>query len=102
MARLRYTRDAQSDILNILTFITHESGSQKIALKFTTSLRRKCSDLASLPGHMGRPRPELRHDMRSFVFRSYIIFFHYVDDVFEVLNVLEGHRDLDSHFHQED
>nr|WP_210318737.1 type II toxin-antitoxin system RelE/ParE family toxin [Rhizobium paranaense] len=99
---MRYTRDAQNDILNILTFIAHESGSQKIALKFTTALRGKCSDLASLPGHMGRPRPELRHDIRSYAFRGYVIFFHYVGDVFEVLKVLEGHRDLDSHFHHDD
>ena len=51
---------------------------------------------------MGRRRPELKDDMRSFAFRSYVIFFRYVDNVFEVLNVLEGHRDFDTHFNEEE
>ncbi len=51
---------------------------------------------------MGRMRAELQGDMRSFAFRGYVIFFRYVDDVFEVLNVLEGHRDFDTHFNEEE
>lgn len=47
---------------------------------------------------MGRPRPELRVDLRSSVFKGHVIFFRYIDDVLEVVNVLEGHRDIDSHF----
>ncbi|MGV1790758.1 type II toxin-antitoxin system RelE/ParE family toxin [Rhizobium sp. A37_96] len=79
-----------------------QSGSQEVALQFTGQLRRKCADLAALPGQMGCPRPEPRDDMRSFGFRGYIIFFRYVDDVFEVLNVLEGHGDFDAHFNEEE
>jgi toxin ParE1/3/4 len=100
--RLRYTAAAQDNILDILVFITRQSGSQKVALQFTGQLRRKCADLAALPGQMGRPRPELRDDMRSFAFRGYVIFFRYIDDAFEVLNVLEGHRDFDAHFNEEE
>ncbi|MNY77174.1 hypothetical protein D3C86_2169900 [compost metagenome] len=47
---------------------------------------------------MGRPRPELRPDIRSFAVRRYVIFFRYIDDVFEVVNILEGHRDIDRYF----
>jgi len=99
--RLRYTATAQDNILDILVFITRQSGSPKVALEFTGQLRRKCANLAALPGHMGRLRPELRNDMRSFAFRGYVIFFRYIDDVFEVVNVLEGHRDFDAHFHED-
>jgi plasmid stabilization system protein ParE len=102
VARLRYTADAQADILDILEFIARQSGSQKAALKFTGQLRRKCADLAALPGQMGRMRAELQGDMRSYAFRGYVIFFRYVDGVFEVLNVLEGHRDFDTHFNEEE
>jgi plasmid stabilization system protein ParE len=100
--RLRYTAAAQDNILDILVFIARQSGSPKVALKFTAELRRKCASLAALPGQMGRPRPELRDDIRSFAFRGHVIFFRYVDDVFEVLNVFEGHRDFDSYFNDED
>ncbi|ENN89079.1 hypothetical protein RHSP_01507 [Rhizobium freirei PRF 81] len=102
MPRLRYTAAAQDNILDILVFITHQSGSQKVALQFTGQLRQKCANLAALPGQMGRPRSELRDDMRNFAFRGYVIFFRYIDDAFEVLNVLEGHRDFDTHFNGEE
>jgi plasmid stabilization system protein ParE len=100
--RLRYTAAAQDNILDILAFIMRQSGSQKVALRFTEQLRHKCAKLAALPGQMGRLRPELRDDMRSFAFRGYVIFFRYIDDVFEVVNVLEGHRDFDAHFNEEE
>jgi toxin ParE1/3/4 len=29
---------------------------------------------------------------------GYVIFFRYEADRFEVLNILEGHRDIDAHF----
>lgn len=51
-----------------------------------------------LSGTLGRARPELRPDIRSFAFGNYTIFFRYLDDRFEVVNVLEGHRDFDAHF----
>jgi plasmid stabilization system protein ParE len=47
---------------------------------------------------MGRARPELRPDIRSAAFRGYVIFFRCDAETFEVVNVLEGHRDIDSYF----
>jgi plasmid stabilization system protein ParE len=47
---------------------------------------------------MGRARPELRWDLRSHPHKAYVIFFRYVGDVLEVVNVLEGHRDIDAFF----
>ena len=51
---------------------------------------------------LGRARPELRPDIRSFAFGSYVIFFRYKGQVFEVVNVLEGHRDIEEHFKHDD
>jgi toxin ParE1/3/4 len=98
LARLKYLDGAKQDFVNTLRYISRESGSLAIGQQFVGALRRKCRHLASLPGHMGRPRPELRPDMRSFAFRGYVIFFRYIGDVFEVVNILEGHRDIDAHF----
>jgi toxin ParE1/3/4 len=47
---------------------------------------------------LGRARPELRPDIRSFPYKGYMIFFRYVGDAFEVVNILEGHRDLGTYF----
>ena len=43
---------------------------------------------------LGRARPELHPDIRSFAFGSYVIFFRYENERFEVVNVLEGHCDI--------
>lgn len=47
---------------------------------------------------MGRLRPELRADIRSHAYRGYVIFFRYAGDVLEVVNILEGSRDIDGYF----
>lgn len=98
LARLKYLDSAKQDFVNTLRYISRESGSLATGQQFVSALRGKCRHLASLPGHMGRPRPELRPEMRSFAFRGYVIFFRYTADAFEVVNILEGHRDIETYF----
>lgn len=96
--RLVYLASARADLLAILRYITAESGSSATAERFTASLRAKCRQLAELPGQLGRPRPELLPDVRSFVHGGYVIFFRYQGDRLEIIDILEGHRDVDAHF----
>jgi plasmid stabilization system protein ParE len=77
---------AQADLVNILEFITRESGNLLIGQRFVGALRLQCRELAALPGTLGRARPELRPDIRSFAFRGYV--------VLEVINIVEGHRQI--------
>jgi toxin ParE1/3/4 len=93
-----YLASARRDIGDILEYVTRESGSLAIGRGFVDLLRMQCRKLASLPGTLGRSRPELRPDIRSFPFKGYVIFFRYVDGLFEVVNVLEGHRDIIGYF----
>jgi toxin ParE1/3/4 len=101
LRRLRYLPAAQRDLLEILAFISRQSGSLALAQDFVARLRRQCRRLAELPGVLGRARPELRSDIRSFPFGNYVIFFRYQGDVFEVVNILEGHRDIEQHIPKE-
>jgi len=98
VVRLSYLDSAKEDLVHILRYITTQSGSLALGQDFVSAIRQKCRHLADLPGTMGRPRPELREDIRSFAFRGYVIFFRYVGDRFEVVNILEGHRDIDAYF----
>ena len=100
MRRLVYLASARRDFVSIFDYITRESGSTAIGRRFVEQLRKQCGKLAELPGTLGRARPELRPDIRSFPFKGYVIFFRYVGDTFEVVNVLEGHRDIDAHFEE--
>ena len=40
----------------------------------------------------------MRADIRSFAYKGYVIFFRYVDGVFEVVNIVHGRRDIDAMF----
>ena len=97
MRRLIYTDAARDDLIAILEYIMRESDSVAIGQGFADQLRGQCAKLASLPGTLGRPRPELRPDIRSFAFKNYVIFFRYHPNEFEVVNILEGHRDIISY-----
>lgn len=101
MRDLRYKTAALTDLTDIAAYIANESGSRSIAETFVGRLRRKCLDLAALPGTMGRARPELGPDIRSTVFRNYAIFFRYIDATLEILAVLERHRDVEQAFGEE-
>ena len=100
MRRLKMLPSAQADLVNIIEHITRASGSLVIGRRFVGALRQHCRELATLPGTLGRARPELRPDIRSFLFKSYVIFARYVDGTFEVVNIIEGHRDIDALFKQ--
>jgi plasmid stabilization system protein ParE len=87
---------AQADPVHILEHITRESGQLNVGRRWVGALRQRCRELAALPGTLGRARPELRPDVRSFAFKGYVILFRYVEDTFEVVNIIEGHRDIES------
>lgn len=102
MPRLRMLPSAQVDLVHLLEHITYESGNLQIAMRFVSALRQKCRDLATLPATIGRARPELRPDVRSVPYRGYVIFFRYRENYLEVANIIEGHRDIDALFAEDD
>jgi len=44
----------------------------------------------------------LRADIRSFPYKGYVIFFRYVAEQFEVVDILERHRDIEAFFGDDD
>jgi toxin ParE1/3/4 len=72
------------------------------ARKFTRLLTNECRHLGGLPTIVGRPRPELGPDIRSFPFKNYILLMRYVGNTLEIVNVIEGHRDIKALFRRDD
>ncbi len=101
MRRAIFLASVQEDLVRILAYIARTSGSLAVAQRFVRELRDYCHRLASLPGTMGRARPEIRADLRSAPYKHYVIFFRYVEARFEVVNILEGHRDILAYFEDE-
>ena len=102
MARLRYTAAARADLVSITTYIADQSGSRVVAERFANRLRGKCREIAEAPIRLGRNRPSLRPDIRSLTFGNYMIFFRYVGETVEIVNVIERHRDIEALFRKRD
>ena len=98
MRRAVFLASVEADLLSVFEYIATASNSISVAERFVRALRDHCHKLAGLPGALGRERPDLRPDIRSAVFKNYVIFFRYIEGRFEVVNILEGHRDIDAFF----
>ena len=104
MSRLVYRAAARRAIAEIAAYIERES--RTVADEFIDKLTDYCERLARLPGMMGRPRPELGHDVRSATFGNYVIFLRYADEGgprshLYVTHVVHGARDIDTYFQQQ-
>ena len=101
--QLRFTPAAGRDLAEIFDYIADASGSPETARRFAASVETQCANLARLPSTLGRPRPELRPDLRSSPFKGYVIFFRYLDDaILEIVHIIEGHRDVAAIFARDD
>ncbi len=98
MRPLVYLTSARNDLADILRHIARESGDITVGQGFVEKLMARCDHLAGLPGILGTHRPELRPDIRSLPHQSYVIFFRYEDERVEIVNILNGRRDVDHHF----
>jgi len=92
--RLIITDHAIAELTEISGYIADTSGSPAMAERFAKELINRCEKLASLPGTLGRARPELRPDLRSIAHKSYVIFFRYRGDRVEIVSILNGLRDI--------
>ena len=98
MRRVIFLAAVEADLLAVLEHVADVTSNVAIAEFFVGELRDKCRKLASLGVTLGRPRPELGMDIRSFPFKNYVIFFRYAADRFEVITILHGHRDIEAAF----
>ena len=94
MPRLIYLPQATRELVEIRRYIAARSGSRTVAAKYIGKLRAQCRKLSKLPGTMGSSCPEIRKGLRSFPFGNYITLFQYKDDRFEVVSIVERHRDI--------
>lgn len=99
---LRYSDSALDGLADIAFSIAFAAGDESVGTGFTDQIRAKCRAFASLPGLLGSPRPELAERLRSFPFKGHVILFRYEDDLVEIVNVLNGRRDLAALYERDD
>jgi len=99
--QLMLSTQAKDDLKRITGYIAHRSKDRTVARNFKNKILEKCKKLARIKGKIGVARPDLTDGLRSHPFGNYIILFMYSDDSFEVVTILEGHRDIESMFTDE-
>jgi toxin ParE1/3/4 len=92
---LRFRPEAENDLINIGAYI--ERDDPNAAASFVRTLREKCGSLLANP-EIGRSRPELITDLRSFPVGQYVIFYRPRQEILEIVRVLHGARDIDALF----
>lgn len=95
MPSLAISHDAAADLDEIWFGIARSDVAA--ADRLIDSIRDDCKRLARHP-YLGRLRPEIRQNLRSWAHGNYIIFYTGSDTVIEIVRVLHGARDLPSLF----
>lgn len=91
MARLRYTRLAREDLLQIWVRIAPEN--MAAADRVFDHIEGNCNHLREFP-LLGRVRPEIAEDARSLTVESWIVLYRVTEDGPQVVRIVDGARDL--------
>ena len=89
--KLRFRPDALADLREIYDYIADDNPIK--AGEFIETIRKKCRLIAKQP-KIGRSRPELHLDLRSFPIKSYVIFYRILTDTVEIVNIIHSARDI--------
>jgi toxin ParE1/3/4 len=96
MARVLFTPLAHNDLQIIWDYLAEEA-SEETADGILEFIQEKCQKIAAFP-ESGHIRYELLANLRSFVVKSYVVFYIPLSDGIDVLRVLHGARDIESVF----
>lgn len=91
MARVTFAPAAASDLDEIVEHVATDN--PKAAARLVASFKERAARLAQMPG-IGRSRPELQANLRSFPVGNYVLFYRPNQGGIEVARVLHGMRDL--------
>ena len=98
-ARYRVTPRAAADLNRIATYTLRNRGRQTTA--YLKALNDRFGWLAEHP-EIGRARPEILPELRSFREGSHIVFYRTRGAVIEIIGVPHVSMDVDSYFENED
>jgi toxin ParE1/3/4 len=91
MPRIRRRDEASEQLEDIWLYIAGEN--ERAADRLLDRIEAALFDLAERPG-MGRARPELAADLRSFVVGTYVLFYRETADGILLVAVMHGSRDI--------
>lgn len=97
MSSYSFTPEAVNDLGGIYSYVAHEDMvAARQLLDRITELFRKLSTMLGL----GRKRPELGQDIRSFPTGKYVIYYRVVEEGVQLMRIMHGARDVEKMFKQ--
>ena len=87
------------DLVEIWSYIAEDSVTN--ADVFASRIDKTFRLLARRPG-IGRARPDLYQNLRSFVISKYVVFYLPLENGIDVIRVLHGARDIETVFDEEE
>jgi toxin ParE1/3/4 len=96
MAKVLFTPLAHEDLQIIWDYLAEEA-SEETADGILDFIQEKCERIAAYP-MAGKIRYELLANLRSFVVKSYVVFYIPLSDGIDVLRVLHSARDIERVF----
>jgi toxin ParE1/3/4 len=88
---LRFTRRAELDLIEIWKYIARDR--PLTADEVLRRIDRQCRSFTSFP-EMGRRRPDLAPEVRSFPIGRWLILYRLADDEIVISRIVDGARDL--------
>lgn len=95
MSKYRVSPQAEGDLIEMWQYIS--SDGVEAANSLLDSFTEKFELIAEYP-KVGRARPELGRNLRSFPAGRYVIFYRPKSDAVEIVRVLHSARDIDAIF----
>ena len=89
--QLRFTRRAEHDLIAIWKHLARDR--PLTADEVVRRINRQCHAFTTTP-EMGRKRPEIAPDVRSFPVERWVIFYRIRDDEVVISRIVDGARDL--------
>ncbi|MNI43858.1 Plasmid stabilization system protein [compost metagenome] len=95
--KLSYLKLAQSDLLEIVDYISNELSAPQAALNFIDKLDKSILNLEQFPfsGQPYRNNRKFETAYRVQVVESYLVFYVVYDDVVEIHRILYGKRNYE-------
>jgi len=92
VGRLRFTRRAREDLLEIWLYVAAQN-SEAVADRVYERIEEVCQLLKQHP-QLGPARPKIHRDARSLVIERWVALYRVVEDGAQVVRVVDGARDL--------
>lgn len=96
--KLRYLELAQSDLLDIISYISNQLSAPQAATNLLNKLDKEISRLERFPlsGHPYTNKQKLNEEYRMLVVENYLVFYVVYDNIVEIRRIIYGRRNYEN------